>query len=67
MILKSLKNLFTQEPFWSIIYNIPSSLSKEGDKIIGALNWDTLRCSVGYPSKCWEGSIECHNLKRRQG
>ena len=38
MILKSLKNLFTQEPFWSIIYNIPSSLFEEGDKIIGALN-----------------------------
>ena len=30
--------LFIQEPFWSIIYNIPSFLSKEGDKIIDALN-----------------------------
>jgi len=41
-ILESNKNfdiLFIQEPPWLIICNIPSSISEEGEEIVGASNY----------------------------
>jgi len=36
---KNFNILFIQEPPWSIIWNIPSSIFKEGDEIVDAPNY----------------------------